>query len=80
MMSPDSACSKAVENNIKIHFKQKDGFILIEADEEGLTFLGELFDAMAKEPKGSNFQIYPDGPGNSLFDEDSNVGIYILKK
>ena len=79
MLSPDDICSNATEKGVKIHTEQRSGFVLIEGGEEDLMFLSELFSAIANDRREGEFQIYPDGAGNLLFDDGSNVGIYIKK-
>ncbi len=79
MLSPDDICSNATEKGVKIRMEQRNGFVLIEGRKEDLMFLGELFSAIANDQREGRFQIYPDGAGSLLFDDGSNVGIYINK-
>ena len=77
MKSPDDICETAAESGIKIRIEKKEGFVLIEGTKEALLFLGDLLSSQANNQGDSGFQIAPDGAGNVLFLEGSNLGIYI---
>jgi hypothetical protein len=78
--SPDQLCSDASKDGVKICIQKmnnEEEYVLIEAKEEALKFLGQLLLAQAGFEKDCGFSISPDGAGSDLFTKNSNLGIYI---
>lgn len=77
MNSPDNVCANAATKGIKITTIKKDGFVLIEGSKEALLFLSQLIEAQANFVSDDGFHISPQGAGNALFSDASDVGLYI---
>jgi hypothetical protein len=77
-MTPDTVCQEYHgKGAITIRSLPDDAdTIVIEADREGLEFLGKLFLAQAQSAD-CGFQIGPFGAGKALFSEESNKGLYL---
>ena len=77
--SADEVCGKYADRGVKIRVTElQDGYVYVEADEEGLTFLAELFWAQAHDPHEKN-HLGPRGAGNALFTKGSTVGFCIRR-
>jgi hypothetical protein len=77
-ITPDAIC-KAYhrKGNITVRALEDDpDTILVEADQEGLEFMGKLFLAVA-QMSDCGFQIGPFGAGNALFSNKSTKGLYL---
>ena len=76
--TPDAVCNE-YDARATITVRVLDGdedTILIEADRQGLEFLGKLFLAQS-EAGDCGFQIGPFGAGKRFFGEGSTKGFYI---
>jgi hypothetical protein len=76
--SPDAVCQD-YEGKATITIRALDDdqdTILIEADRDGLEFLGNLFLAQARA-SDCGFQFGPASAGRALFSSHSTKGLYI---
>jgi hypothetical protein len=77
-ITPDDICQEYRRKGaITIRALPEDGdTIVIEADREGLEFLGKLFLAQA-QAADCGFQIGPFGAGKVYFSRQSTKGLYL---
>ena|SRR2546425_10886082 len=79
-ISPDRICKEFAKKKAKITIRalaDDAPHILIEGDQKGLEFLGELLLAQAQSRKDCGFQLDPRGAGKVFFSKASQCGLYI---
>lgn len=76
-MTTDEICAAYADRGVKVTCRTMDGSVLLEGNREALEFLGNLLLAQANDPNCCHKSIEPNGAGNALFTDGSNLGIYI---
>jgi len=76
-MTTDEICAAYADRDVKVTCRTMDGSVLLEGNREALEFLGNLLLAQANDVNCCYKSIDPNGAGNALFTNKSNLGLYI---
>ena len=80
LSSPDEACRDFAGSSARIKVcRLEDDYVLVEGTPDALVRFAEIIAAQAAFLEDDGFEVSPDGPGQAIFAEGSNLGVYIRR-